>query len=430
MNNSAPTTAKKTYLLTVGITGSCNLRCPSCAAGNMSEINRPGQYMSVDTYRALLAKATTESNISAVCLFITTEPLLHPQLNEIVRVTDSFGVPCMISTNLNLLPRDVDDFFAANPSSLRVSVSGYFQETYEKNHRGGKIDRVKENIKTMADAWNRSGKKCHFEVHYHRYIGNLDEEILMRKFATQLGLSFTTNWAGFHPMEKALGEMEPDAGFAQFTDDDRKVLETLPSIGGSSMIDSPLFVDKTILSTYSSLPCTIQSNYLFVDWRGQSQLCCAMGDTEKYSLGNYFEQTLEEIQNLKDKHEICRICKSHNGHVGLLLGYQDIAMKRVDQICLDNVLDYYAENGYDLRSGMQYGSTETSTAGDGAQPATHLRNHQSEYNGLVELLQQQLANEKEKSKQQLSRIAELEAALARRSTLAAPSVVRNLDSHE
>lgn len=430
MNNPTPATAKKTYLLTVGITGSCNLRCPSCAAGNMSEINRPGQYMSVDTYRALLTKATTESNISAVCLFITTEPLLHPQLNEIVRVTNSFGVPCMISTNLNLLPRDVDDFFAANPASLRISVSGYFQETYEKNHRGGKIDRVKENIKTMADAWNRSGRKCYFEVHYHRYIGNLDEEILMRKFATQLGLSFTTNWAGFHPLEKALGELQPDADFAQFTDDDRKVLETVPSIGGSSIIGSKLYSNNSFLNSYNNLPCTIQSNYLFVDWRGQSQLCCVMGDTEKYILGNYFEQTIEEIQSLKDKNEICRICKSHNGHVGLLLGYQDIALKQFDQICLDNVLDYYAENGYDLRSAMRSGSHGTAAGGEGSQPATHLRDHLSEYNGLVELLQQQLADEKEKSKQQLNRIAELEAALARRSTLAAPSVVRNLDSHE
>lgn len=417
---------KPTYLLTVGITGSCNLRCPSCAAGNMAEINRPGQYMSVDTYRELLTKATSEAEISAVCLFITTEPLLHPQLNEIVRITSTFGIPCMVSTNLNLLPRDVDDFFAANPASIRVSVSGYFQETYEKNHRGGKIERVKENIKVMAEAWQRSGKKAHFEVHYHRYIGNLDEEILMKRFAHSLGLEFTTNWAGFHPYEKTLAEFEPNLGLAEFTTEDRQVLKTLPLINSESVKGSPHF---KLLEKYNKLPCPIQSSYLFVDWRGENQLCCAMGDTEKFRLGSYFDSTLEELQKIKDEHEICRACKQHNGHVNILLGYQDIAMKQIDQICFNHVLDYYAAEGYDLRRAVQ-GSDTNSHAGsaDAVLPATHLRDHDSEYNGLVELLQQQLSEERAKSKLLSQKVEELEAALARREALSAPQILRNLDS--
>ena len=397
--------------------------------------------MSVDLYRQLLTKATSESDISAVCLFITTEPLLHPQLNEIVRITNSFGIPCMISTNLNLLPRDIDDCFTANPASIRVSVSGYFQETYEKNHRGGRIDRVKENIKVMAEAWERSGKKAHFEVHYHRYIGNLDEEILMKRFTKNLGLTFTTNWAGFHPYEKALSEFEPNAGFAEFTTEDRQVLKSLPLIYREEIKSSP---HRKLLNKYSALPCPIQSSYLFVDWRGESQLCCAMGDTEKFRLGSYFDHTLEELQRLKDEHEVCRVCKKNNGHVELLLGYQDIAMKKIDQICFSHILDYYAEEGYDLRLGMAPGAalvgSEEST-GDGTeiidkedngdnnwQPATHLRDHQSEYNGLVELLQQQLTSEKENSNRLRKRIHELEGMLTRREALKAPQVVRNLES--
>ena len=415
----------KTYLLTVGITGSCNLRCPSCAAGNMPEINRPGQYMSVDTYRDVLKKATSESRISAVCLFITTEPLLHPHLNEIIRVTNSFNIPCMISTNLNLLPRDVDDFFAANPASLRVSLSGYFQETYERTHRGGRIDRVKENIKIMADAWKRAGSKSHFEIHYHRYIGNLDEEILMKRFAKELGLEFTTNWAGFHPYEKHLSELEPDSGFPAFTDEDRALLQILPAVAGPSIKESIFYQENSLLKKYNDLPCTVQSAYLFVDWRGQTQLCCAMGDTEKFSLGSYLDMPLGEIQGTKDKHEICRICKKNSGHVIVSLGYQDIGSSYLDSVCMKNILDYYASEGYDLRQGMIYDKSAEASAVTASGPSTHVRDHQSEYNGLVELLKQQLAEERSRSAALEVRIAELERGRPRK-PFEAPPALRDL----
>jgi hypothetical protein len=99
------------------------------------------------------------------------------------------------------------------------------------------------------------------------------------------------------------------------------------------------------------------------------------------------------------------------------------------QICFNHVLDYYAAEGYDLRRAVQ-GTDTSSHAGlaDAVLLATHLRDHDSEYNGLVELLQQQLSEEKAKSKQLSQKVEELETALARRVALGAPQVLSNLDS--
>jgi hypothetical protein len=99
------------------------------------------------------------------------------------------------------------------------------------------------------------------------------------------------------------------------------------------------------------------------------------------------------------------------------------------QICFNHVLDYYAAEGYDLRRAVQ-GSDTNSHAGsaDAVSPATHLRDHNSEYNGLVELLQQQLSEERAKSKLLSQKVEELETALARREALSAPQILRNLDS--
>jgi MoaA/NifB/PqqE/SkfB family radical SAM enzyme len=119
---------------TLGI-GQCNLRCPSCPVGN-SDIKNPTGLMKPELLQQILAKATQELHVTGVGLFSWTEPLLHPQLPELVKIINSFNIPSFLSSNLNI-KKDFELILEANPSSFRISTSGFNQPIYSQFHRGG-----------------------------------------------------------------------------------------------------------------------------------------------------------------------------------------------------------------------------------------------------------------------------------------------------
>jgi len=118
---------------TLGI-GQCNLSCPSCPVGN-SDIKNPAGLMKPELLQQILAKATQELHVNGVGLFSWTEPLLHRQLPDLVRIISSFKIPSFLSSNLSL-KKDFEEILKANPSSFRISVSGLVSR-YIRNFTGG-----------------------------------------------------------------------------------------------------------------------------------------------------------------------------------------------------------------------------------------------------------------------------------------------------
>jgi MoaA/NifB/PqqE/SkfB family radical SAM enzyme len=96
-------------------------------------------------------KAVAECALDGVGLFNWTEPLLHRDIADLVRIVQGHDVRCHLSSNLNVL-RDPDILLAANPYLLRVSVSGFHQSSYGLTHRGGDVERVKHNMAVLAAA--------------------------------------------------------------------------------------------------------------------------------------------------------------------------------------------------------------------------------------------------------------------------------------
>jgi len=109
----------------IDVVGTCNLRCPSCPVGNSAEIENKRGVMSPSTLDRVLEKATSECAVSSVGLFNWTEPLLHPRLDEMVRIVNKHELPCAVSTNLNInKPERYRRLLEANPDVLRISLRG------------------------------------------------------------------------------------------------------------------------------------------------------------------------------------------------------------------------------------------------------------------------------------------------------------------
>jgi MoaA/NifB/PqqE/SkfB family radical SAM enzyme len=316
------------FLFNIDVLGSCNLKCPSCPVGNFTEARNPTGFMSPALLDKIMKKATSECQITGIQLFNWTEPLLHPQLAELVKIIQSYGVACGLSSNLNIL-KNVDDIMIANPHNFRVSVSGFNQSIYGVTHRGGDIERVKKNMIALSESKARNKSTTIINVLYHRYLGNLDDEILMKEFSESLGFNFETSWSFMMPLEKVLAYVSEDITKTTLTDEDLKLIQKL-SLPLKSAID--------ISQKYKDSPCDLRDSQMTLDFQGNVLLCCGVYDSSKFTLGSFMSGSIAEIQQLKYQHNMCTKCMDKGLHVYSVFGAPEF-----NTLAINNIILSYAK---------------------------------------------------------------------------------------
>jgi pyruvate-formate lyase-activating enzyme len=314
-----------TFVLDVDIVGTCNLRCPSCPVGNAPELRTRSGIMAPEMLGAILDKAMGECLVTYVGLFNWTEPFLHPRLPEMVRTVRSRGLPCSLSSNLNVTC-DFQEVLRADPTSIRISLSGFRQETYGKTHRRGNIERVKQNMQQLADAKRATESKTDLHVLFHRYVGNHEDESEMRKFAEGIGFRFGPVWAYLMPLEKNLAVLgEPGTG-TSVTDADRELIDSLALRPEEA---------SRLAQPYKHQKCVLQTERLAIDHEGKVQLCCATYDRSQYTIADFVTTPLAEIQRLRQENSMCTTCAKHGLHVVGVYGapeFERAAMNRVHSV--------------------------------------------------------------------------------------------------
>ena len=103
---------KKAY---VEITNVCNLRCAFCPG-----TKRPPRTMTPDEFAAVMDKLC--GHVSYVYLHVMGEPLLHPQLDELLDAAASRDMRVCITTNGTLLGAQADTLLRAS-ALYKISVS-------------------------------------------------------------------------------------------------------------------------------------------------------------------------------------------------------------------------------------------------------------------------------------------------------------------
>jgi MoaA/NifB/PqqE/SkfB family radical SAM enzyme len=285
----------KSYIFHIDVFSYCNLRCPSCLVGNKlthtSEWRRG--LMSPDFLGRILDKGLSECAISDVGLYNWTEPMLHPDIVDLVRVVKSRGLRCSISSNLNVL-RNPEELLASGLDWIRVSLSGFTQRVYELGHRGGELEIVKDNMRRLAAAKETTGAATMIEVLYHRYRDNHDEIAPMAEFSRSLGFEFKIILAYVTVVEKILTIHAGDC-----TPQDSLVLDRLAV---------PLDRAIAITSQIAEDRCTFLEDIIAIDVAGQVMLCCGSSLRPSNVIGNYLDVSLDEIQRRRREHSLCSDC--------------------------------------------------------------------------------------------------------------------------
>ena len=176
----------------------CNLHCVACRQSptKIFDQNPKGQGCDVPigdmpaaTYRAVLDDIG--DRLMMAVLYVNGEPLLRNDLFELISYATGKGVATMISTNGQLLTEErAEKLLESGVDFIKIAVSGFTQEVYGQNHRGGDVETVKANLETLARVHRKRKSTTIVMLDYIVFAHNLHEADLWKRACEQLGFIF------------------------------------------------------------------------------------------------------------------------------------------------------------------------------------------------------------------------------------------------
>jgi len=301
------------------INSACNLRCPSCTKGNQGTgYEHKTGIMDLDLMEKCLDKIVSENPEATILMYGNSEPFLHPKLPEAIRAVKARGLRCEMSSNLNYIHR-VEETLDAGLDFFIISLSGFTQEVYERGHQGGRIDKVKENMRVIGEANKSRGVLV--RVNYHLYNDNEHELPLMEQYAAECGLGFFVSKARAISMENAIQycrEKDPNATPYAVQSNRPDWNHLLPPVTQQwrDTMDRLWIGPHLAREMYAHHPkhgvCPVGagSMFTFIRHDGKTQLCACTAD-RRITLGNYLDTTPEQMIEQRTGHSICRQCMKY-----------------------------------------------------------------------------------------------------------------------
>lgn len=142
--------------LDIETTSRCNLRCTFCDRRPLLTKDQVGD-LDFSLYQKLLDEC--DGRLWGLKLSYRGEPLLHPDLVEMVAYAKSKGVlDVFFNTNGMLLTEDVSlRLMDAGLDRISVSVEGTYPVAFERERRGAKFSRILANLDTLISLRTKKG---------------------------------------------------------------------------------------------------------------------------------------------------------------------------------------------------------------------------------------------------------------------------------
>lgn len=128
--------------ITLESTAKCNLYCPMCPRHIYTFDN---ENMDLDLYRKIVQGC--KDFVEFVWPYGIGEPMIHPNIFEMIRITRDAGIRTGMSTNATLLDSHrVDLLLNCGLDYLILAFDGATKETYERYRLGANFEKTRENI--------------------------------------------------------------------------------------------------------------------------------------------------------------------------------------------------------------------------------------------------------------------------------------------
>ena len=136
---------RKPRLVILDITSRCNAKCPFCPRTMMPKDRKNG-IMSKELFEDILSELKKEG-IRNIRRYSTGEPLLHPDIDYMIRRLHESGMHITVSTNASELDKHHASLLLVD--HVQLSISGWDKESYELLHFPLKYEETKQKVRVF-----------------------------------------------------------------------------------------------------------------------------------------------------------------------------------------------------------------------------------------------------------------------------------------
>ncbi len=170
--------------MTIEPTNNCNLHCPLCPVG-AETMTRPRGLMDLDNYKRLIDEIAPHT--TQVLMNFAGEPLLHPDIGEMVAYAEQHGIAVTLGTNGNI--DRMQDLIDAGTSKILFALDGTTEDVYQQYRVGGKLELALANLDKLTTARDHaSGKRTHIILQFVVMQHNQHQIVELEAIGRRMGV--------------------------------------------------------------------------------------------------------------------------------------------------------------------------------------------------------------------------------------------------
>lgn len=268
--------------LNIEPTNYCNLSCSMCPR----ELNRPFGYMEFNLFKKIIDESILYGKRLIITLNKDGEPLLHPELSQMIKYAKDKEVAHKINfyTNGILLSEAKSlELIKSGLDTIHISIDAFTKETYKKIKNSQKFEVVEENVKRLVGLKKKLRSKAPLVIVKIIHTTDTQNEIK----------PFVNKWKGIANFIE-IGEYHTWDG----------------TFNGSNLQEQTGAIQK--IKRY---PCTFLWYNPVILWDGRVTTCCVdyqgkgiIGDIKEDSLAKIWQgDTLQKIRRAHLEGRYCTI---------------------------------------------------------------------------------------------------------------------------
>lgn len=275
----------------------CNLKCPSCPQGNYTPQGKQ-EFMPFDKFTSIVDKILLETpNLSNIALYCWSEPFLRTDLKKFIEYVQEKNISLQLSTNLNH-DFDIRQIVSLNIDYLRISTSGYYFSTYNRDHpsrRERESYHVISNLRELRRHLDELKCSTLVDIAFHKYKYNIGDDLeKMKLLSEELHFYLTPFNAVPLPIENYIRLCQNDTYLY-------KKMEC------QKFINDPISIVRDH-QNFKYENCSF-ANAIAITPSGALRVCCGSFDKKNILTDDICGIKISDIRATREKHKLCKDCR-------------------------------------------------------------------------------------------------------------------------
>ena len=135
---------KRFLKIYIEITNSCNFNCSFC-----KKSNRTLKSLSIDEFKIIINEVKEYTDL--ITLHVKGEPLLHPNLNEILDIVKDANLKVNITTNGSLIKKNIEALKVSCLRQLNLSIHSVNEDSENKINKETYLEDIFEAVKILRE---------------------------------------------------------------------------------------------------------------------------------------------------------------------------------------------------------------------------------------------------------------------------------------